>query len=98
MLNNMTLKNKAGIWKSDAEWSLKSKGPFVYVENIPREQALFFAFNDEVTLVDLENRNKRWALFKKVKSGDDEYFKLTNPSGFRVLTAKNEFDFKQDGG
>ena len=37
-------------------------------------------------------------LFKKVKSGDDEYFKLTNPSGFKVLTAENEFDLKLDRG
>ena len=83
-MNDAILTNKAGIWKSDDEWNLKSLDPIVYVENTSKQRVLQYSnyFDKHVILksFDQNETNQRW---KRKEASDDDYFKLFNPPDFK---------------
>jgi len=94
-LNGTKLENKAGIWKSDANWTLPTVGaPGIIMNTITGG---VFGFNETEVIEDgtevveeplVENEPKqRWI---KGPMNDKGYFQLTNSGSKKVLTAIHE--------
>ena len=80
-LENNTLKNKEGFWKSTENWRFETEGTMVHLVNESNSKFLFVS-SDEV----LESVNKK-QLWEKGSPDNEGYFTLKDVTSKRVLTA-----------
>ena len=89
-MKGTTLTNKANLWTSNQlgtdEWNFRTKGKFVYIENISKKKVLGAKSHGEVILEDFEE-GKAEQLWKKGERNAEGFFTLENFKVPKVMTA-----------
>ena len=89
-MKGTTLTNKANLWTSNQlgtyEWNFRTKGKFVYIENISKKKVLGITHDGSVIEEDfVEDKTRQ--LWKIGTSHADGYFILENSDTTKLLTA-----------
>lgn len=79
--------------QSTDNWTLKTKGSLVYVENGSNDTILNIT-DDGKVIQDTSTPNETGQLWLKRKSNEDGYFILTNPQTQKILTAGSDHHFE----
>ena len=95
-LDNTTLTNKANIWQSTDNWTVKTKDSLVCLENSSNETVLSIA-DDGTVIQNTFAPNEPGQLWLKRDSNEDGFFILTNPQSQKVLTAGSDHHFETTG-
>ena len=96
-VDKKTLKDKAGLWKSDDLWIFKTKpDDMIYIENTSKAKVLGTTSDGKVILEDFEE-GKAHQLWKKGELDAENYFTVENSRVPKVLTAISESSLEIKG-
>ena len=98
-VDGKSLKNKAGVWKSDDLWIFKPKDNdsiYGYIE-ITSKSKVLGAASDGTVIPEAKKPSSQEQLWKKGEPDAEDYFTLENSGVPKVLTAISEIDMEIKG-